>query len=90
MLIEYTILKLRPDLTLNDFDIFGDAEMNWEITRWNTELPQPTKEEVEECWLQFSDEIIESAKPKKSENPIILLEQTQTDLIFQLMMNGVI
>jgi hypothetical protein len=90
LLIEHTLLSMFPGLTWDQFEVFGDVTMDWQITRWDSEHPKPSKEQIIGHWEAHADAIVESARPKPVPDPLVILEQTQTDLIFQLMMAGVI
>jgi hypothetical protein len=89
MLVEHTIITMNPNVKLSDFSIFGTGD-NWEIIRWDSSEPKPDKQAVIDYWNANQDAVTESAKPKPITNVLGDLQKNQSDLIYQLMMAGVI
>lgn len=78
------IKRMFPEATLNDFEV-----VNGEITNWNLTETKPTRAELEAFWEENEESIIaEQATPPF--DPLAELQKQQTDLIFELMMKGVL
>ena len=72
------IKNLYPNLT--DKDFMGFDRWNWiEIDWYNTEIPQPTQEELELAWIEVEKlqqaEIIKEEKAKAIENIATITDQ---------------
>lgn len=79
-----SILKRFPGLKESDFILEDRGDGNGiRISLWNNESPMPTMDEVL-LWIAEDD-----ALPKPL-TPFEELQKQQADLIFELMMNGVI
>ncbi len=89
MLVEQTILAMNPNLKWGDFEIFG-LDDNWQIVKWNSTETQPTKQAVIDYWNANQATIEAREKPVPPSNIIGDLQKNQSDLIYQLMMAGVI
>jgi hypothetical protein len=89
MLVEQTILHMNPNLKWGDFEIFGTDD-NWQIVKWNSTEMQPTKQAIIDYWTANESTIMEKEKPEQPKNVIGDLQKNQSDLIYQLMMAGVI
>lgn len=80
----YQVIKhLHPQLKAErDFVLRDDGEGAY-ILRWNVEIPEPTEEELAQAW-----EAIKSEQPPLSE--VEAVKKEMTDLVYELMMKGVL
>jgi hypothetical protein len=84
----YSIIRrMFPSLKDEDFSLKDDGEGAY-ILEWNSEHEKPTISDLEAYWAEHKDEILAELEPEPEK--VDILEQTQSDLIFTLMMNGVI
>lgn len=87
-MINYTlaITQLYPNVKPSiDFSVCLDVDGSQYISEWNLEQPQPTQEELQAAWDQY-----QANPPSPTLDPISDLKKQQTDLVFQLMIKGVI
>jgi hypothetical protein len=62
-----TIFHMFPDANMDNIEVFGDENGNWEITKWELPDQQPTKEEIEAYWNDNQQAILDANKPVPSE-----------------------
>jgi hypothetical protein len=77
-----SVLKRFPELTKDDVRLQDDGNGVY-VAYWNSDKPRPTTEDL----INWNTE---DANLPKQLTPFEQLEKDQTDLIFTLMMNGVI
>jgi hypothetical protein len=88
MMLYETLKHKYPELEADkDYILRQEGDVMY-IAKWNSAEPQPEMQDLRDYWEQFKDEIAEMFKPAPTD--VQILEQTQADLIFTLMMNGVI
>jgi XkdW protein len=73
--------KKQPD----DYYVFEEVDGVPEIIKWNIEEPQPTEEELQAAWDDYIANL-----PEPPLSPIEELKKQQADLVFELMMKGVL
>lgn len=85
-MIFYKALKhLHPDLEIDrDFVLRDDGEGVY-ILNWNVDRPKPTDSEINTAWEEIRADT--EAEPLSE---IEFLKKQQTDLVFELMMKGVL
>lgn len=77
-----SILKRYPNMNLADIELRNDGNGPY-IEKWNSEDPQPSMAEVNQ-WVAEDESL------PKPLTPLEELQKQQADLIFELVMNGVI
>lgn len=85
MMLYETLKHKYPDLEdIQDYLLFNDGTSTY-IAEWrNQTIAEPTMAELTTYWEQNQTSISDMFKPQPS------VEETQADLIYTLMMNGVI
>ena len=80
------IMKIYPDAKPSiDFSTCLDVDGKQYISEWNYNQPQPTENELETAWNEYV-----SNPPQVPLSELEQIKKQQTDLVFQLMMNGVL
>jgi hypothetical protein len=80
--MKQSILRRFPDITKYDIVLRDDGEGVY-IDIWNSDKPKPTMEQVYQ-WVE------EDSTLPKPLSEIEAIKKDQADLIFSLMMNGVL
>lgn len=77
-----SILKRYPNMTFADIELRNDGNGPY-IEKWNSEDPQPSIAEVNQ-WVAEDESL------PKPLTPIEEVQKQQTDLMFELMLRGVL
>jgi hypothetical protein len=83
--IALAVIHIYPHLQPGiDFRVVSENGEQW-IEEWNVADPKPTIEELDIAWADYT-----ANPPQPTLSPIEQLQKDQADLMFNLMLKGVI